>query len=354
MNLLTSRVNSTRMPEPDPTPFSSNPPADNVDCCVDVTAVLVSYNTRELTTRAITSLKEYSGRRTIEIWVVDNASTDGTVESLQERFTDIHFIANMHNRGFGAANNQAMAVARGRYFLLLNTDAFVHPGAIDAMLDRLEADPKIGVVGPRLSNQDGSLQQSCFAFPSPLQAWRENLWLSSLIWQHPGIPDYSKWKHNTAEIVDWVSGACILIRKETFEKIGGFDERFFMYSEETDWQRRMCKQGICIAFEPRAIVTHLGGASGASSGVSINRHFFESLDYYELKHHGLAGLILFRLAMVIGCSLRAVLWMGTWLARPARRTLAKSKFHLHAWLAARQLTNWHLGSSTGHLPGATA
>jgi GT2 family glycosyltransferase len=136
----------------------------------------------------------------------------------------------------------------------------------------------------------------------------------------------------------------MLIRREVFERVGGFDERFFMYSEEADWQWRIRQAGWAIAFTPSAVVVHLGGASGATDKARIHRHFFTSLDYYQRKHHGLAGLILFRAAMVVGGVLRLVAWSGVFLLQPRRRDLARTKVKLLSWLCVRQSTFWRLSA----------
>ena len=108
------------------------------------------------------------------------------------------------------------------------------------------------------------MQLSCFRFPTPRQAWVENLWVSALFPEHPVLGDYRRWAHDSERQVDWIVGACMLVRREVVEQVGGFDEAFFLYAEETDWQRRMRDGGWEIAFTPAAEVTHLGGASGAS------------------------------------------------------------------------------------------
>jgi GT2 family glycosyltransferase len=134
----------------------------------------------------------------------------------------------------------------------------------------------------------------------------------------------------------------MLVRREVYEQIGGFDEDFFLYAEETDWQRRMTDKGWKIVFTPQAQVTHLGGASGASEKVKVNSHFFEGLDRYERKHHGLGGLLVLRLAMTLGCLARAVAWTLVMLARPGRRRAARSKVRMNSWLLLRQMTHWRL------------
>ena len=190
-----------------------------------------------------------------------------------------------------------------------------------------------------------------------MHAWLENPWLSNLKHQHPRFGNYARWTHDSVEEVDWVTGAYLLVRKEVFETLGRFDERFFMYSEGTDWHWRMRKHGVGIFFEPKAVVTRgrvqvmirLLGRFHPSTAI-----FFESLDYYELKNHGWCGLISFRFAMVVGCSLRVLLWMAAGLLHPQRLTTAFGKLRLHAALVVRQLTTWHMSQSSGLLGGRTA
>lgn len=306
-----------------------------------VSVVVVSYNTRQMTLACLSALYEDLGDVPAEVWVVDNASSDGSPDAIRVRFPQVRLIANDRNVGFGVANNQAIAQASGEFVLLLNSDAFPKPGAVRVLVDYLRHNPRVGVVGPRLLNADGSLQTSCFRFPSPARAWLENLWVSSLFANHPVLGDYRSWAHDAEREVDWVIGACLLARREVCQQVGGFDERFFMYAEETDWQRRIRQAGWEIGFTPKAEVVHFGGASGAAEKPRINRRFFESLDRYEQKHHGWTGLVLLRAAMVVGCSIRTVLWTAA-LASPTRRPKARAKVRLLSWLTIRQLTCWSL------------
>jgi GT2 family glycosyltransferase len=277
-----------------------------------------------------------------EVIVVDNGSTDGSADAIRSAAPWAKLIVSERNAGFGAGNNLGLAQARGRYLLLVNTDAFPKPGAIAALVKFLDEHPKTAVVGPKLLNEDGSIQQSCFRFPTPLRSWMENLWISAAMKRHPSIDDYRAWAHDSQRTVDFVIGACVLVRRSTYEQVGGFDERFFMYSEESDWMYRMHRAGWEISFTPSAVVTHLGGASGAGNKPKINPVFFESLDYYELKHHGLAGLLSLRIAMTLGCTIRAGLWTGVMAVSSRKRELARSKAKLLAWLALRQSTCWRL------------
>jgi GT2 family glycosyltransferase len=298
-----------------------------------LSALIISYNTCQTTLDCLRTLETALQGVPSEIIVVDNASSDGSVEAIREGFPDVRLIANAGNTGFGAANNQAMAVARGEFFLMLNSDAFPEVDAIHALLDFMRTHPKAGVTGPRTHNADGSLQLSCFRLPSPGYAWLENLWLSD---------GYRNWPHDTVRHVDFVIGACMLVRREVYQQVGGFDERFFMYSEETDWQRRIHDAGWDIIFVPEARITHLGGASGARDRAQINRHFFDSLDAYVKKHHGISGLISLRAAMAVGCLSRSILWTVNALF-PKRREEALVKARHHIQLFLRQTTHWGLG-----------
>ena len=308
----------------------------------ELSVIIVNYNTRDMTLKCLRSVFAEIEAVDAEVFVVDNASQDGSVEAIQEQFPSVRLIASDTNLGFGAANNRAMKIATGAQLLLLNSDAFPRQGSIRTLMETLDHLPRVGVLGPRLLNEDGSLQTSCFRFPSPLHCWRENLWLSALLRNSERFGDYRRWAHDTERTVDSVIGACMLVRREAYQQVGGFDETFFMYSEETDWQRRMSDAGWLISFTPAAEVVHIAGGSGKSDSGRISGHFFNSLDYYEWKHHGLPGLISMRAAMFVGCLFRLCLWTVVLIVHPARRAAAVRKVRRHAWLIRRQATLWHV------------
>ena len=303
-----------------------------------VSAIVVSFNTRQMTLDCLHTLADELGQCAADIWLVDNASTDGTVDAVAAAMPHVKIIANSRNAGFGAANNQAMRQAQGEFILLLNSDAFPQQGAVAALLDYMRAHPDVGVAGPRLLNADKSLQISCFRFPSPGFCWAENLWAPILFPRSRAISDYRRWAHDRERDVDWVVGACMMIRAEAYRVAGGFDERFFMYAEETDWQRRIRRAGWRVCFTPAGNVVHLGrGSAKAGDGV-VDGHFFQSLDRYQLKHHGWAGLVSLRMAMIVGCSARALAWSLVGVVRPGRGQVAWNKARFHCRLAWRQAT----------------
>ncbi|MDR3707772.1 MAG: glycosyltransferase family 2 protein [Capsulimonadaceae bacterium] len=311
-----------------------------------LSVIIVSYNTREMTLSCLSTLYAGLGDVSAEVWMVDNGSVDGSVAAVRAAYPDVLVIDTGENLGFGVANNRAMEQASGDYFLLLNSDAFPIGDAVTQLTAYMDQHPRVGVAGPRLLNADGTLQLSCFRFPSPLQAWMENLWITKLFANHAVAGDYRRWAHDRERDVDFVIGACMIVRREVFEKVGGFDPRFFMYAEETDWQRRIHDAGWTVAFTPSADVTHWGGASGLASAGKTREYFFASLDRYVRKHHGVTGLISMRLAMIAGSLMRTIVWTLASVA-PKRREHAAAKLRLQTWLLARQTTNWAVANGDG-------
>ncbi len=272
----------------------------NLPSCKPVlSVVLVSFNTCQLTLDCLSSLMP-SLSPSDEIFVVDNASKDGSVEAIRRLYPMVHVIANQRNLGYGAANNLAFRECSGEYILLLNTDTLVQLGALQAMKDVLIRDKSVAAVGCRLENWDGSLQRSCWSFPSPFQAWSEALGINRI-----GIPrDWHRWAHDVEQDVDFVIGAAMMVRAQVVKETGGFDEDFFLYAEETDWQLRMKKSGWKIRFTPDGTVTHLGGASGATMKQKQIVEFCRSNARFVRKHYGQIGLLSVRIAKILGLMIR--------------------------------------------------
>ena len=184
---------------------------------------------------------------------------------LEHDFPSVRLIKNRSRHGFGTNQNTAIQACGGKVYFVLNDDTIVHQGAIDTLCLFLENHPSVACVGPRLKNTDGSLQISCYKFPSPLRCVFENLLLTALFPNHPVIGDYRAWEHNRVREVDFVTGAAMMVRRSVIDQVGLFDDNtFFMYAEETDWQKRMTTEGWTIALCPDAVVTHSGGGSSAS------------------------------------------------------------------------------------------
>ena len=315
-------------------PVSSSPPL--------VSVVIVSFNTRDTTLACLRALEKDVAHLNgeVETFVVDNDSHDGSAEAIKNEFPGVRLIESKTNEGFGPANNRAFEQAKGEFFLLLNSDAFLHEGALQTLVDFLR-DPKnerVGGVGPRLLNEDGSLQASCWKFPSPSRSWLEALGLARLFASHPKLGDYYRWAHDTEREVDFVIGACLLLRRAVYDEVGGFDPNFFLYAEETDWQKRMKESGWSIAFCPRALVTHLGGASGASNTGKTSHLFWQGQERFIGKHFGARGLAVFRGAIFVG-ALTRLLALALLSLHPRRRRSARPRLRFFAWQVGRLLAS---------------
>lgn len=239
---------------------------------MNLSVVTVSYNTRGLVGQCLTSLQEAIARLAAaagcapeeygEVWVVDNASADGTTAHVREFFPWVHLIANPDNRGFAGANNQALAHTRGRYILLLNPDAVVLNDALARLVAFLDTHAEAGMVGGRLRYADGSFQHSAFRFPTLAMAFLDFFPL------HHRLTD-SRWNgrypleayQDGPFPIDHPLGACMMVRREVVEQVGGLSEDFFLYCEEIDWCLRIRQAGWGIYCEPRAQFVHHSGAS---------------------------------------------------------------------------------------------
>ncbi len=270
----------------------------------DLSVVIVSWNTRELLANCLESLAR-DGLERAEIFVVDNASTDGTAEMVRKRFRETNFIANSENVGFAAANNQALRLCRGKYILLLNPDTIVQRGAIQALVGFLDTHPSVAVAAPCLLNSNGSLQVSCEPFPT---LFRE-------FWRLFHIDDFRRyatydpgiWQSNLAQRVDIARGACLLVRRTDLENLKWFDEQFFMYSEEVDLCWRLHRAGREIYWVPQAKVVHLGGQSTRQVGDAMFLKLYRGKLQYFRKHYGRRAELAYRLLLVAAAVARLVI-----------------------------------------------
>jgi GT2 family glycosyltransferase len=269
-----------------------------------VSAIVVSFNTRDLLRECLQSLllecERLPGNAPAEVLVVDNASRDGSAEMVEDEFgtsaIPVRVIRSEINLGFGGANNLALEQAAGRYIVLLNSDAFLDPGALTLAVEHMDRSPSTGFGGAKLVGRDRVMQPSARCFHS---MWSDGLILTGLAARFPrsrlfGAPDRTWADPDAAANVDWVPGAFMIMRREALVKIGTFDPRFFLYYEETDLCRRVKAGGFAVTYWPDVVVTHVGGESGkqlaslsaskAASRVELWR-MRSTLLYYR-KHHG--------------------------------------------------------------------
>jgi len=294
----------------------------NAHAAPDVSVVVVSFNTRDLLRECLTTLAQEAGGVFYETIVVDNASRDGSADMVAAEFPQAHLIRSDVNLGFAAANNRGFAVAKGRHVVLLNSDAFLRPGALPLSIEKMDAQPRVGLAGARLIGRDDAWQPSARMFPSPLNDF---LSLSGLAARYPqsrfcGRFDRTWAPPEEAAEVDWVPGAYSIIRRSVLEQAGYFDERFFLYYEEVDLCRRIKAAGHSIWYWPDVVVIHLGGESSktvkrlsmSSAGSQLTLWRMRSALLYYRKHHGVVGA---RVAMA-----EEVLWHRLRAWRNGRRT----------------------------------
>jgi len=267
--------------------------ANNV-VMVDLSIVIINWNTRELLKDCLAAVVRTVHDLTYEIIVVDNASADGSVAMLKECFPRVRIIANNENRGFGAANNQAFQIMEGKYALLLNTDTVLTENAVRDLFSFMESRPEAGISCGQLLNRDGSKQNSIAAFPTLLTLLTNMSLLEYLL---PGKYPSKRYPHNQPVIVDSGVGACLMVRKAAMDAVGWFDERYFFFFEETDWAYRMRLAGWKVFHVPTARIYHLQGQSigpDIRSRIEFYRsryQFFEK--WYSPAYYVLVRLVIF-------------------------------------------------------------
>ncbi|RYG26861.1 glycosyltransferase family 2 protein [bacterium] len=237
------------------------------DSDLKLSVTICSWNTQEDLRACLASLQDIPD---IEVIVCDNNSEDGSPQMVAEEFPWVRLLAQTVNLGFTGGQNLMIEARRAPHVLLLNSDTVVHEGAISSLMEYLEQNPEVGILGPKLLNPDGSLQLSCRRFPNPLAALFRNTPLGKLFPNNKYTREYlmADFQHDRPMEVDWVSGAALLARKELVDKIGGLDPEFFMYCEDVDWCWRAWKAGYKVTYLPSSVITH---AIGRSSDKVPNR-----------------------------------------------------------------------------------
>ena len=263
-----------------------------------LTVVIVSYNTRKLIRRCLQSLHAFPPGCDYEVRVVDNASRDGSVAMLHKEFPRAKVLANKHNLGYAAAVNQGVELSHAEYVLVLNPDIVLREGSVDRMVQFMDAHPDAGLAGAKLVNTDGSLQHSCRGFYTPATLVMRRTLLGRLFPRHRVIRRHLMldYDHREARPVDWVIGACMMVRRRAIEDVGGMDERFFLYFEDVDWCFRMSRQGWKVYYVPESEMVHEHRRESAKPRLSRSfwAHLGSLLRFYEKWNRYAYGLKRYR------------------------------------------------------------
>jgi hypothetical protein len=247
--------------------------------------VIVNFNAREHLENCLASLASAPPFTSHQIVVIDNASADGSAASVRAHWPAVDICEQHHNRGFAAANNVGIRATTSELVLLLNNDTLVPPGAIDALVARLDANPAAAIAGPRLVDGDGRPELSFGPMISPLGELRQKALMAlhaAGAWPITGWVDRATRREHD---VDWVSGACLLVRREAAEEAGLLDERYFLYTEDVDFCAAVRARGHRVIFTPAAQVVHLRGRSRASAPAASNAAYRRSQLAFYRKHH---------------------------------------------------------------------
>jgi GT2 family glycosyltransferase len=284
---------------------------------VELSIIIVNYNVKEFLQNLIHSLQKAVAQIDYEIIVVDNASDDGSVEFIREKFPQIKLIANQTNLGFSKANNLALKLAKGKFNLLINPDTIVSEDTISKMIEFFNSHQDAGVAGCKILNPDGTLQLACRrSFPGPWTSFCKVTGLSTLF---PNSKLFAKYNltyldENSTYEVDAISGSFMMMRKEVFEKTGGFDEQFFMYGEDLDLCYRIQKNGYKVYYYPGTQIIHYKGESTKRSSLDETKYFYNAMHLFVKKH--------FSTFFIIEIILRSAIGFRKFFAFLGRRRLA--------------------------------
>ncbi len=300
MSLPTEQNNSTATATPSP----------------DFSIVLVCWNNKDYLVPCLRSLYASQMNASFDVMVVDNGSTDGTIQALENEFPQVRVIRNLENVGLARASNQGIQETNGRYVLLLNNDTLVNGSALDALVEFLNTHPDAGAVGGELLNPDGTFQSGYTSFSSLTQEFLIATGLGERLWN--GYPSHGR--ANQVKRVDWLSSACLMVRRVAFEQVGLLDEQYFIYGDETDLQYRLKQAGWQVYYMPGVSIIHYGGRS-------MNRWrrrrmvYRGKLLFYKKRY---SGLLTFGLRMLFGTLTfaKTLAWSAA-LAIPGRQSIAR-------------------------------
>ena len=266
----------------------------------DLSIIIVNWNTKDFLINCLKSIQRDNSCN-LEIIIVDNNSSDGSVEILEKQYGHIKLIRNSSNLGFAKANNIGINASMGRFIALINSDIIVHKNCLNTLIRFMDNNPEIGAAGPRILNPDRTVQISARKSPGIWNNLCQVLGLNKLFPKSSFFSDWfmTYWQHDSVRKVDALSGCFIIVRKEAVRETGVLDEKFFFYGEDLDWCKRFRDKGWDIALCPDAQATHFGAASSSKTPISCYLQLQKADLYYWEKHHGRVGGLIYRLTAIL-------------------------------------------------------
>jgi GT2 family glycosyltransferase len=296
--------------------------------------IVVNRNTADLLIRCLDHIFHSTVQSSAEVIVVDNGSSDDSVSRVKERFPQVIVVEAGRNLGFAAANNRAMRQAKGEFVLLVNTDALLEKDCARSLLDVMEADPRAGMAGPQLLNADGSRQTSYEATPTLAT---ETLNRSLLKRLFPAKFPGKHRRRSEPEQVETLIGAVMMIRRKALEQLGGFDEDYFFFLEETDLAVRMRQTGWKVVHDPRAEAVHLQGATASTHQAEARIEFYRSRYLFFRKHYGPGAMLFLKGVMTANLTLNVLVFGLASVLTLGRVEKVTAKCRVRA-----ELWKWHL------------
>ncbi len=301
---------------------------------MDLSVIIINWNTRELVLQCIDSVYHTTEALVFDVMVVDNASTDGSVEAIKKRFPDVKIIVNHENLGFARACNRGIEEAGGRYVALLNSDTVLTPSALKTLVDFMDGNRRVGICAPQLLNSDGSLQNSIATLPTLATELLNKSLLRRLF---PGKYPGKEHRIDNPMEVESLIGACMIIRKEALCEVGTFDEDYFFFLEETDLCLRMYRKGWLVVFNPQVRVYHLQGASAKKVNIGARVEYWRSRYIFFEKHRGSTERALLRAGLMVRASVDWLFYLVLNVATLFSSARFKERFRLYSTILL-----WHL------------
>ena len=276
--------------------------------------IIVNFETPDYTLQCIRSIYANPPSQPFEVILIDNGSQDGSFEQIRSEVPQARCIETGQNLGFSRANNLGINNALGRYVLLLNSDTKIADNSLDRMLEYIAARPELGALGPRQLDGEGKLQLSWGNFPTLVSEVYRKLLHQRLSLNDMKIRDYLEEKYAGSNEVDWVSGSCLMARKEAIVEAGLLDGHFFMYFEDIDLCKRLKDKGWNLHYNSEIVILHYGGISAKKNILHVLVEYRHSQIYFTKKYYGLQGVLILKMLLLIKYGANLIRWGTTYLA----------------------------------------